>query len=381
MPSRASLKLAARAISQQRRSFAATSLARNAAFEPALAPGVSPAYDAALAFISAHQSKTLAKLESFKSQLPSSPSLEQLKQLDKLEIEAYANDPAVRRTFKETNGEGAMDKKIMRWMGEKKWTKDGGLDLLMQRALQMNVVPDLLAEIPPTAPLTVSLSAPIIPGTFQLPSSFAQPPKITHQLFHHPTLPTASSPNPTALHTLLVIDPDAPNHEAHSFNERLLYMKTDVPLSVVDGQVNLTDKAVGKEILAWEPPAPEQGTPYHRYVVLVFRQTSPSSVSTVSREPFSLRSFLSEQDLTAQALTGITLFRAEWQKEEDEFINSVFREQRGVAEGAPVYSKVPKEVRYGYPMKAKQRQKEEIREQIFEEVMKDLESAGDKTVA
>lgn len=154
-------------------------------------------------------------------------------------------------------------------------------------------------------------------------------------------------------------------------------MKTDIPISVVDGNVNLTDKSVGKELLAWEPPAPEQGTPYHRYVFLVFRQPSPSSVTTTSREGFNLRDFLSSQGLTSHSLTGLSLFRAEWSEEEDQFINSVFREKRGVSEGAPVYGKVPKEVRYGYPMKARLRRKEEIRDQIWEGAMRELEGLGD----
>lgn len=357
-----------------------TSISRNAPvapWEPALPQGVSPAYDAAISYLADYQSRTLSKLNAFKSKLPETPSHEELQQLAKLEIEAYANDPAVRRTFKETGGEGQMDKIIMRWLGEENWKKEGGLDLLMQRALQMNVVPDLLPEIPPTAPLTITLSSPVTPGTFQRPSSFAQPPKITHQIFHHPSLPTLTNPNPTALHTLLVVDPDAPHHETHSFQERVLYMKTDIPISVVDGNVNLTDKSVGKELLAWEPPAPEQGTPYHRYVFLVFRQPSPSSVTTTSREGFNLRDFLSSQRLTSHSLTGLSLFRAEWSEEEDQFINSVFREKRGVSEGAPVYGKVPKEVRYGYPMKARLRRKEEIRDQIWEGAMRELEGLGD----
>lgn len=367
-------------VARQQRAFSATSIARNVPvipWEPALPQGVSPAYDAAISYLADYQSRTLSKLNAFKSKLSETPSHEELQQLAKLEIEAYANDPAVRRTFKESGGEGQMDKRIMRWLGEEKWKKEGGLDLLMQRALQMNVVPDLLPEIPPTAPLTITLSNPIIPGAFQRPSSFAQPPKITHQIFHHPSLPTSGNPNPAALHTLLVVDPDAPHHETHSFQERVLYMKTDIPISVVDGSVNLTDKSVGKELLAWEPPAPEQGTPYHRYVVLVFRQPSSSSVTTPSREGFNLRDFLSSQGLTSHALTGLSLFRAEWSEEEDEFINSVFREKRGVPEGAPVYGKVPKEVKYGYPMKAKLRRKEEIRDQIWEGAMRELEGLGD----
>ncbi|WVQ83653.1 hypothetical protein IAT38_005795 [Cryptococcus sp. DSM 104549] len=368
-------RLIARAAKQQR-SLATTSAARSAAsFEPALPRGVSPAYDAALDFIASHQSRTLAELQKLRSQIPSSsaPSLELLSRLDTLEVEAYANDPAVRTRFKNTGGKGEMDKKIMRWFAEKRWKQEGGLDLLMQRALQMNVVPDVLPDIPTTAPLTISLESPIVPGAFQPPSFFSSPPRVTHQLFHHPSLPTTTEPNPTALHTLLVVDPDAPDHENHSFQQRVLYLKQDIPISVVDGEVDLMSKEIGKEVLGWEPPSPERGTPYHRYVFLVIRQSPEAgSLPTPAREAFDVRAFLSAQSLTSHAVTGVSLFRAEWSAEEDEFINSVFRDLRGEPAGAPVYGKVPKAVRYGRPLRAKQVRKEQIREEIRERVWDDL---------
>ncbi|WVN90016.1 uncharacterized protein L203_105248 [Cryptococcus depauperatus CBS 7841] len=375
MSSKRSYRVAVR-LACQKRSFSITSNPRKplTTWEPALPQGVSPAYDAALAYLTTYQNQKKSRLESLRSSLPETPSIGQLQQVDKLEVEAFANDPSIRRNFRETGGKGQMDMKVMRWLAEEKWRKEGELDLLMQRALQLNVVPDLLPDIPPTAPLIVSVgSSRVIPAAFTKPSALLQPPNITHQLFHHPALPTSSSPNPSALHTLLVVDADAPDHERHTFQERLHYLKTDIPLSVTDGEVDLTDSFVGKQVIAWEPPAPEQGTPYHRYVCLLFRQHSPLTPSVSSRDLFNTRNFLASQGLNIHDLSGLSLFRAIWSEAEDEFINKVFKENRGVTEGAPIYRRVPKEVKYGLPLNAKEKRKEEIREQTWERAVNKLE--------
>ncbi|WVW86412.1 hypothetical protein I302_108458 [Kwoniella bestiolae CBS 10118] len=350
----------------------------SSSFQPALPAGQSPAYDAALSYLSSHQSTTLTKLEKLRSKLDiNNPDPNLLQRIDQLEIEAYSNDPSVRRQFRETGGKGQMDKNIYRWLSEEKWKKQGGLDLLMQRLLQMNVVPDLLSSIPPTSPLSLSLSGqqPIEPGSILPPSSFSAPPTLHSQLFHHPSLPSESQPNPEALHTLLVIDPDSPSHETHSFQQRVHYLKTDIPLSVLSGEMNLADSGVGKEVLRWESPAPEQGTPTHRYVFLLFRQpsSSPSTPQITSRENFDLRTYLVESGLNVDDLVGINMFRSKWSIEENGFINDVYINQRGVEEGAPVYGKVPKQVRYGYPMSAKRQRKEEAREEAWNDAVRELE--------
>ncbi|KAK8853423.1 hypothetical protein IAR55_004129 [Kwoniella newhampshirensis] len=368
----------ARAASTSASASLASSSSSSSSWQPALPSGASPAYDAALSFLSAHQEKALAKLERLRSRLDlSNPDPALLRRIDKLEVEAYANDPVVRRQFRETGGKGEMGKTINRWLAEERWKKEGGLDLLMQRVLQMNVVPDILPDVPPTAPLTMTLGTSLIePGSFQQPSSFASPSILNSQLFHHPALPSTSSANPEALHTLLVIDPDAPDHESHSFSQRVHYLKTDIPLSVVSGEIDLFDSSLGTEVLSWEPPAPEQGTPAHRYVYLLIRQSasqSPSTSNISSRENFDLRAYLNENQLTSSDLVGINLVRAKWSLEEDGFINSVYIEHRGVEDGAPVFGKVPKAVRYGYPMSAKRQRMEEAREEVWERAVAELE--------
>ncbi|WVQ94933.1 hypothetical protein IAU59_002020 [Kwoniella sp. CBS 9459] len=380
----ASTTIFARAASSSSSTASASSSSSSSAsssWEPALPAGTSPAYDAALSFLSEHQKTTLSKLRRLQSKVDSSnpeSNPELLRRIDQLEVDAYANDPAVRRVFRETGGKGDMDKTIYRWLGEQRWKKEGELDLLMQRVLQMNVVPDLLPEIPPTAPLALTLNGSYVePGSVQKPSIFRDPPSLKSQIFHHPAYPTAANPNPEALHTLLVIDPDSPSHETHSFAQRLHYLKTDIPLSVTSGEVDLFESSVGSEVLAWEPPAPEQGTPKHRYVFLLFRQSSSTASSETSRENFDLRGYLSERGLAASDLVGINMFRSAWSAEEHQFINSVFVEHRGVAGGAPVFGKVPKEVKYGYPMSAKRQRIEEAREEAWERAVSELKGLAE----
>ncbi|WWC64839.1 uncharacterized protein I303_107453 [Kwoniella dejecticola CBS 10117] len=365
-----------------------SSLPSSSTWQPALPAGASPAYDAALSYLSTHQTNTLSKLDDLRSKLDKTkPDPELLRRIDQLEIEAYANDPAVRRNFRETGGVGEMSKTIYRWLGEQKWRKEGGLDLLMQRLLQMKIVPDVLPALPPTFPLSLSANNSIIePGSIQLPSTLSTPPVLKSQLYYHPSTPTESTPNPEALHTLLVLDPDAPSHETHSFQQRIHYLKTDIPLSVKSGEVNLTDPSVGKEILKWESPAPEQGTPNHRYVFLLFRQqaqrSSSSSSSSLSqsinaREDFDLRVYLQDNGLLVDDLIGVNMFRSKWSIEEEEYINDVHVKQRGAESGAPVYGKIPKEVKYGYPMSAKRQRKEEAREEAWQKAVAELEGLAE----
>ncbi|KAK4683922.1 large subunit ribosomal protein L35, partial [Tremellales sp. Uapishka_1] len=317
-------------------------------WEPALAPGVNPAYDAALSYLAQHQSDTLAKL----SQLPdpSSPEAQQL------EIEAYINDPAIRRRFRETNGRGEMDKVVMRSLAESSWRKQGGLDLLMQRVHQLGVVPDLLPEITSTSPLTVSSTSEIEPGSFVAPSTFASPPRLTFQPFSDTT---------PSLHTLLVIDLDSPSHETQSYTERVHYLKSDIPLSALSGDLDLFASASGgTEHLSWEPLAPAQGSGKHRYVFIVLQHASPSSSKPTSRENFSLRTFIEE---TSAVPAGITLVRAKYSAEEEAYIDKVYSEYRGGP--APVYGKSPKEMRYGYPMSSKALRADGIRNDAWEKML------------
>jgi large subunit ribosomal protein L35 len=356
-------------VPNRRNSTAPSSSDPSSSFIRALPPGASRAYDEALSYLSSHTTDVLARLESLRKR-PESPETEAA--IARLEVEAYVNDPATRRVFRETNGRGHMDRPVMRHLAERKWWKEGGLDLLMQRVHLLNVVPDLISELSATYPLTLTASAEIEPGSIQSSSAFSTPPRLTLQLFEHPSPPISSSA-PEGKYTLLVIDPDSPEHETQSFSQRVHYAKVDIPLSVLSGDDNLFDESRGQEVLSWEPPAPAQGSGKHRYVYLVLRQRTSTSTE-ITREAFDLRKYLSASSLSSRDIVGVTLVRSQWTKEDAEFVEQTYRAFRGIE--APVYGKPPKDMRYGYPMSSKAVRAEAIRREAWDAAVAELEGVA-----
>lgn len=266
-----------------------------------------------------------------------------------------------------------MNTPVIRHLAERRWKKEGGLDLIMGRVYQNKVVPDLVPDLGPTSPLTITIDSTLVvePGLPVRPWKLDNPPRITFQPFSHPSQPTPGDPNPTGLNTLLLVDPDTPSPESQSFSQRLHYLKTDIPLSILTGETDLSSD-IGRTLVPWEPPAPERGSGRHRYIFLLLLQPSPfTSTSTITprRENFDFRRFLSDNGFTNNSIVGINLFRSNWDESQAEFIDSVFRTHRGIEGGAPVYGKPPKEMKYGYPMGAAERRREEVRQGALERVV------------
>lgn len=358
-------------------STASSSTASSSSWRPAVTPGTHKAYDISLAYLKEYQDMNLKKLAKAKEELRSNPDNYQTlsKRIDKLELAAHVNDPAIRQRFRFTKGKGLMDQSIMRQMAEKEWKDGGGLDIIMGRIYQNKVVPDLLDHIPPVAQLVLSTSTaePLTPGIFIPPSDLANPPTMTFQPFHTPPSSSASDQFPESLYTLIVVTPDEPNHQTNSFTERVHYLKTDIPISITTGETNLFSN-IGKEVLGWESPAPPSGAGVHRFVFILLQQSSPSpsTTSTLSRSNFSLRRFMPSANLSSRDIVGLHLLRAEFSQDQKEFIDTVWREQRGVMSGAPAYGKVPKEMKYGYPLSAIQQRAEEVRRNAFDEAVRDM---------
>lgn len=101
---------------------------------PAVPAGQVPAYDEAIAFLAQHKEKRLAHLSKLQEKLSEVKEDEERKtlqrELRKAEVEAWVNDPETREMF--DNGSGDMDKEVFRWLAERKWRKEGGLDLLVR---------------------------------------------------------------------------------------------------------------------------------------------------------------------------------------------------------------------------------------------------------
>jgi large subunit ribosomal protein L35 len=359
-------------------------------WERVIPEGVVPAYDLSLSFLKDQQVKTRSRLETLRSQAAdtSSPSPLLLRQIRECEIKAEINDPSVLKTFRTTGGKGMMDQPVMQHLATSKWKLGGGLDLIMGRVYQNYVVPDLLPDLDPPMPLTLGVSplkeevegirGGIIESGFVLPCEiFAKAPQLRFQRLRAPTPTPSQSPSSTnpaeSLYTLLVIDPDFPEHETHAYSQRLHYAKTDIPLSITSGEVDIFSSNLGKELLSWEPPAPPFGTDKHRLVFVLYEQTDNAPLADLTtlqtREDFDLRAWSTANRMDAESVVGINLFRCEWTRQEAAYIDSVWRDYHGL-EKAPVYRKAPREMRYTMPLSAVEQRAEEIREEAWQRAMR-----------
>ncbi|EIW72124.1 hypothetical protein TREMEDRAFT_26649 [Tremella mesenterica DSM 1558] len=348
---------------------------------PVLPPGQNLAYDTALSFLSSHRSNLLKRLEALRSAHPN-PSPDVQAKIDHLSLQADINHPPLRRLFRQTLGQSHMHLPVMRHLAERHWTREGGRDLLMQRIETLQIVPDLLPEVLPTSSVRLVFPSPSLdkPGSIQRVWNLETPPKLHMQIFHHPSsLRNPSSRLPEGRYTLLVIDPDSPDHLSQSYAPRLHYLKRDIPLTVSSGSVDLF-QAEGIEEAKWEPPAPAKGSGNHRYVFVVIQQPAtpssiPETVENVARENFDLRTYLKERGLRSSDVVGVTLFRAKCTEEDDEYIKKVWKEYRG--EEMPVYGKPPKELKYGYPLNARQLEREREMEEMVGRFDEDTDMNGE----
>lgn len=359
-----------------RYSSTAASAPAHAAFEPALPAGAEPAYDLALAYIEEQNAISRKRLDALRAKVAASPSPELERRIARLEVEAWVNDPATRRLFRETNGAGHMDRPVIRSLAERAWRTQGELDKVMQRVNQLGVVPDLVPDHTPHAALRIAQAtgAAFETGAVMGSTAFANPPVVSLQMFNHPVAGTvAAGETPEAKFTLLVVDPDSPNHEEQAYTQRVHYAKTDIPLSVMSGTTNLFT-AAGNEALSYEPPAPARGTGKHRYVFVVIRQQDGGAVAAPSsREDFDMRAFLAANDLTDADVYAINLFRSQWAEEDAEHVDATYRNFRG-EDGAPDYAKPPKELKYGYPLSAMAVRYEAVRQEAWNGVIAEIEA-------
>lgn len=338
-----------------RHESSSSAAASSSSWQPVVPSGQIPAYDAALAYLNDYKTSTLSELERLRS-LPSTP--ETSSRIRFLEVSSLVNDPATRRLFRETAGKGMMDQPVMRHLAQKRWENEGGLDRLMQRVEQMEVVPDLVGGIRGSAPITFSTGeGEVEPGSVQLPSIFNRPPSLHVQLLDNIA--------EEALYTLLVVDADSPNYETQSYGQRLQYYKSDIPLTVASGQQDLFASNVGKEVLGWEAPLPPRGSGVHRYVFLLLRQ-APSPSTPTQRDDFNIRTVVEE----GSEIVALTLFRSKWTKEENEYTERTHQEIHGVE--VPVYEKPPKELRYGMPLSKKSMERERLRGEAWEQALGEI---------
>ncbi|TNY24433.1 phosphatidylethanolamine-binding protein [Rhodotorula diobovata] len=270
--------------------------AQSASYQPPVQPGTLPAYDHALAYIQQDRDHKLAQLEELKKRQADQA------QLDKLEIEAWSNDPETR--WRAKNGHADFSKPVYRHLAERAWRKDGDLAILMQRVTQMHVTPDLLPEIKPAADVRLAVGGSTIePGVFTKPADTREAFDVSVQVYH----------SEERLYTLLVIDPDVPDEFNQTFTTFAHLLIPNVPLSATSSSPLALSSL--PSTLSYVPPHPQKGTPYHRYTVLLLEQPSQLNLSAEqapAREGFSVRDFVKEHGL---ACRGVSFFRQVWDKD------------------------------------------------------------------
>ncbi|KAK4704677.1 hypothetical protein P7C70_g1530, partial [Phenoliferia sp. Uapishka_3] len=299
-----------------------------ASYAAPLKAGQIPAYDQALLFLAKDKAARLEQLEELKKEEGVTKEV-----LEKVEVEAWVNDPETRWRAKASLGD--MSKPVYRHLAERAWRKEGDLAILMQRVTQMSITPDLLPSISPIADVRIAIGGnTIVPGVFAKPSevstNFARKPgsrlKIDPvQTREAPEIKVQVYHAEERLYTLLMIDPGESNpfsfvssfikieswtypslfvRCARRVNPKLYHLR---PLAAALDSPNITLSSTSTTILPslpahlpYIPPHPQRGTPYHRYTFLLLAQSAPVEFSGVEREAFDTRAFLKEYGMEAE---------------------------------------------------------------------------------
>ncbi|KAJ3980247.1 phosphatidylethanolamine-binding protein, partial [Lentinula detonsa] len=366
-----------------------------------IAEGVLPAYDEALKIIIrdsedlTKEAKELGKkidaLETEAEEVKDNTEKlnEILKELEAmreryhiLSVQSQINMPSVRWTV--ANAQLDPWSPAHLHLAEQRWRGEGGLDILMERLHQMHVVPDLLPGIHPSLDLHVTVPYPlnkqfkrsmksggksivgVEPGSFLSPTQTARAPGLWAHAWH----------SDVRLYTMVMLDPDVPDQETRSFTTYVHWMKPNIPVSAVAEPRAFISPALLNSHTTYVPPHPQQGTPYHRYTILLLPQPPKTIYSrnveakffkdlakhnleyeTIGkhsqRRGFNLRKFVrewgtqvnggkgldSEKNHAIVVGGGVHMFREVW----DETVTGVFK--TSVAKGGKI------EERYTLPKK------------------------------
>lgn len=201
---------------------------------------------------------------------------------------------------------GDMNRPIYRYLADKRWRSYRRM-VVMQRITQMNVVPDLLPTVDPTADVRIAFSRRnVSPGDFVESRVSELPAKLQIQVFD----------KGERLVTIVVVDPDVPDLDADRFNFRCHFLATNVPISPTSTSVPFSKlSSEDQTILPWLSPYALKGGPYHRLAVFVLRQPDGKSLDvsllrqSVNRDGFNLRSFIDKQGVHP---IGVNMFRSQW---------------------------------------------------------------------
>lgn len=244
--------------------------------------------------------------------------------LEELKILADINDPLVKKRFEDGEGmassrqtivtsnsltdgiTGDMNRPIYRYLADKKWRSYKRL-VLMQRVEQMDVTPDVLPAIDPTADVSIAFGRRNVqPGEFVDSRVSEIPAKLKVQVFD----------KGERMVTVVVVDSDVPAVEKDGFTYRCHFIASNIPISPTSTSVPLG--RLSKEIqvsLPWLPPFAQKGSPYHRLSVFVLQQKEGQTIDVAAvrekfkRDGFKLRSFVDKYGLQP---VGVNMFRTQW---------------------------------------------------------------------
>lgn len=100
---------------------------------------------------------------------------------------------------------------------------------------------------------------------------------------------------------LVMVDPDAPSADQHTFRSWLHWMVLNIP----DGAIQ-----DGEEIIEYAPPTPPKGTGKHRYVFAIFGSDAKLKSQTIhERAKWSMNSFMKHHHLSDPI--GVSYFLTE----------------------------------------------------------------------
>ncbi|KAI9678629.1 MAG: hypothetical protein M1817_005686 [Caeruleum heppii] len=224
--------------------------------------------------------------------------------LEELKILADINDPMIKKRFED--GDGDMSKPIYRYLANKQW-RSYRRPLLMQRITQMNVTPDIIPRMNPTADVRLAFGRRNVqPGDFVDSRVSEQPGKLRVQVFDKGERRIS----------VAVIDPDVPDLATDRFGYRCHYLAVNIPVSPTSPAVPLSRPSeTSQMVMPWLPPYVQKGMPYHRLAVFVLEHPShheldaSSLKETSRRDGFNLRSFVDKHHLRP---IGVGLFRSQW---------------------------------------------------------------------
>lgn len=173
-------------------------------------------------------------------------------------------------------------------------TKKGVMDIFMHN----KIIPDVITKASPDLNiLQVAFGNEQISAGQELSPSLAR------------TAPNVNwSADNNQLYTLIMVDPDAPNREEHTFRNWLHWLITNIPGN------NLHQ---GDQLCDYMGPSPPARSGLHRYVFLAYQQPSKIDVSREKkgfsgreRASWRVSDFLSRHSMSDDQLIAANMFQA-----------------------------------------------------------------------